>query len=135
MELPLDQEAIKNKRFAVTGMDRATVYVAGQAPEDSKQRTNRDDIPLWDIFCTEQDGRQVTNFKVRVASIQRPEIDGIARINFGGLRASTYPDGNRNVVSFTADTFALGDPPSTSVPEPPAPESTHSRTPARKKAA
>ncbi len=125
MELPLDDEMVQAKSLAVTGFDRATVYVAGQRPEDSKQRTNDDDVPLWDIFCTEQTGRNVTNFKVRIASLTPPAIDRIARIRFGGLRASTYPDGNRNIVSFNADTFALGDPPSTTrktPAQPPAPE-------------
>jgi hypothetical protein len=42
-----------------------------------------------------------------------PAIEGIARIRFGGFKASTYPDGARNVVTFTADTFALGEAPST----------------------
>ena len=112
MDLPLDDEKVQAKQFAVTGVERATVYVPGQAPEDAKQRTNDDDVPLWDIFCTEQDGRRVTNFKVRIASAGVPVIEGIARIRFGGLRASTYPDGVRNVVTFTADTFALGDAPS-----------------------
>ncbi len=125
MELPLDDEEVQAKEFAVTGFDRATVYVAGQRPEDAKQRTNADDELLWDIFCTEQTGRNVTNFKVRIASPTPPAIDGIARIRFGGLRASTYPDGNRNIVSFNADTFALGDPPSAArktPARPPAPE-------------
>lgn len=132
MELPLDEEKIRAKEIAVTGFDRATVYVAGQRPEDSEQRTNADNEPLWDVFCTEQVGRQVTNFKVRIASATPPAIDGIGRIHFGGLRASTYADGNRNIVSFTADTFAVGEPPSvtrsTTGPEQPP-------TPAQKKAA
>ena len=125
MDLPPDDEKLQAKEIAVTGFDRATVYVAGQRPEDSKQRTNPDDVPLWDIFCTEQVGRQVTNFKVRIASLTPPTIEGIARIRFGGLRCSTYADGNRNIVSFTADTFALGDAPSTArkaPAQPPAPE-------------
>ena len=123
MELPLNDEAFQAKNIAVTGFDRATVYVPGQAPEDAKQRTDRDDVPLWDIFCTEQVGRQVTNFKVRMASLAPPEIDGIFRIRFGGLKASTYPDGARNVVTFTADTFALGEAPSARRPStPPAEE-------------
>lgn len=123
MDLPLDDEMVRAKQIAVTGFDRATVYVAGQASEDSKQRTNNDDVPLWDIFCTEQVGRQVTNFKVRIASATPPAIDGIDRIHFGGLRASTYADGNPNIVSFSADTFALGDAPSAArKASPPAPE-------------
>ena len=125
MELPLDDEKVQAKEFAVTGFDRATVYVPGQKAEDAKQRTNDDDVLLWDIFCTEQTGRNVTNFKVRIASPTAPVIDGIARIRFGGLRASTYPDGNRNIVSFNTDTFALGDPPSAvrkTPAQPPAPE-------------
>ena len=123
MELPLDDQAVQAMEFAVTGFDRATVYVPGQAPEDAKQRTNDEDVPLWDIFCTAQSGRRVTNFKVRLASQAPPAIEGIARIRFGGFKASTYPDGSRNVVTFTADTFALGEAPSARKPAaPPAEE-------------
>ena len=129
MELPLDDKAWQDKEIAVTGWDRATVYVQGQPAELAQQRTNADGVPLWDIFCTVQDGRQPTNFKVRMASAQAPGIEGINRIRFGGFRASTYPDGNRNVVTFTADTFALGEAPSVArADKPPAP-------PADKKAA
>ncbi len=134
MDLPLDDGATKEKRFAVTGSDRATEYVKGQAPEDAKQKTNREGVPLWDIFCTEQVGRQVTNFRVRVASLERPEIEEIGRIYFGGLRASTYADGNRNIVNFTADTFGLGDPPSTSRATPPAPSDGDAKVSAGKRA-
>ncbi len=116
MELPLDDQKMQEKEFAVTGFDRATVYVPGQLPDDAKQKTDADDVPLWDIFCTEQNGRRVTNFKVRMASVVPPAIEGIARIRFGGFKASTYPDGARNVVTFTADTFALGEGPSARKP-------------------
>ena len=122
MEIPIDEDQLRAKQFAVTGFDRATEYVAGQAPEDAKQRTNADGVPLWEIFCTEQAGRRVTNFKVRIASVSPPAIEGISRIHFGGLRATIYPDRNRNMVSFTADTFALGDPPSAARKTPPTPE-------------
>ena len=116
MELPLDDKAWQDLQIAVTGYDRATVYVPGQPADLAQQRTDNDGVPLWDVFCTIQNGRQPTNFKVRLASATEPKIDGINRIRFGGLRASTYPDGSRNVVTFAADTFALGEAPSTSRP-------------------
>ncbi len=112
MELPLDDKAWQDMAIAVTGYDRATVYVKGQPPELAQQKTNNDGVPLWDVFCTVQDRRQPTNFKVRMASASEPVIEGINRIRFGGLKASTYPDGNRNIVTFSADTFALGEAPS-----------------------
>ncbi|MEM9656489.1 MAG: hypothetical protein AAGA65_30715 [Actinomycetota bacterium] len=112
MELPLNDKAWQEMEIAVTGYDRATVYVPGQPPEFAQQRTDNDGVLLWDVFCTVHDGRRPTNFKVRLASAAEPGIDGIHRIRFGGLRASTYPDGSRNIVTFTADTFALGEAPS-----------------------
>lgn len=112
MELPLDEKAWQELAIAVTGYDRATVYVPGQPPEFAQQRMDNNGVPLWDVFCTVQDGSRPTNFKVRLASVAEPKIEGIHRIRFGGLRASTYPDGPRNVVTFAADTFALGEAPS-----------------------
>jgi hypothetical protein len=112
MELPLDDRAWQDKEIAVTGWDRATVYVPGQPAEFAQQKTTGEGVPLWDIFCTVQEGRQATNFKVRIASVAEPGIEGVGRIRFGGFRASTYPDGPRNIVTFTADTFVVGDAPS-----------------------
>jgi len=123
MDIPIDDKAWQEMQIAVTGFDRATVYVPGQAPDMAQQKVNNDGVPLWDVFCTVQDGRRTTNFKVRMASVAAPGIEGIDRIRFGGLKVSTYPDGPRNIVTFAADTFALGQAPSVTRAEgkPPAP--------------
>lgn len=112
----------KNHPLLATGVVPVKKYNEDLTAEERKQRRSVDDVPLWDVLCSCRDGNRQAQLKVRIASRAEPEIDP-GLILFGGFEASTYPDGARNVVMFTADTFTQAAPPSTqraaSAPPPP----------------
>ncbi|MEM9890959.1 MAG: hypothetical protein AAF962_08865 [Actinomycetota bacterium] len=99
--------------------DPVRKYNEDLAPEDRKQKLNPDNVPLWSIECSVKDGG-TTIFNVQMASTVEPEVSP-GLIRFGGLTASTYPDGRRNVVTFRADTFTQESAPSVKRTAPPVP--------------
>jgi hypothetical protein len=122
MDLLIGAEEFNDLGLLCQGVDPVRKYNEDLEPEDRKQQTTKDNVPLWDVSCTVKGGRGVTVFKVRVASPGEPVVvPGLIR--FGGLSASTYPDGSRNIVRFSADTFTQDPPPSKRSPkaDPPAP--------------
>ncbi len=103
----------ENHPVTTDGFEPVKKYAEDTKFEDQQHRRDDSGRLLWDVLCsTKEMPRGTFKFKVRIASVNEPDIEP-GLIRFGGFEARTYPDGQRNVVTFAADTFTQTPPPST----------------------
>jgi hypothetical protein len=78
----------------------------GPALFDGKQRTNRDDVPLWDLDVTVAvKGAGASVVRLRIAAASAPAVRMGQPVSLVGLRARVWEMNGRHGVSWSAESI------------------------------